>query len=68
MAGFSVLTYSAFQINSELGLITSLTIGLALLIDFLLLPGLLLLFAKDKDGQLSNTEGESHVEYAPSAS
>lgn len=66
MAGFSVLTYSAFQINAELGLITTLTIGLALLIDFLLLPGLLLLFAKDKDGQYSNTEGETDVQYASS--
>jgi len=68
MAGFSVLTYSAFQINSELGLITTLTIGLALLIDFLLLPGLLLLFARDKAAQHSNPEGENHEQLAPSAS
>ncbi len=68
MAGFSVLTYSAFQINAELGLITTLTIGLALAIDFLLLPGLLLLFARDKSGQQLNPEGEPHAQYAPSAS
>lgn len=67
MAGFFVLTFSAFQINAELGLITTLTIGLALLIDFLLLPGLLLLFAKDDDGRNKDTDGETHVEYAPSA-
>ncbi len=70
MAGFSVLTYSAFQINAELGLLTTLTIGLALVIDFLLLPGLLLLFARDKDkgGQHSTPEGEPHAHYAPSVS
>lgn len=68
MAGFSVLTYSAFQINAELGLLTTLTIGLALAIDFLLLPGLLLLFARDKDSQQLNDEGESNAQFAPSAS
>ena len=68
MAGFSVLAFSAFQINAELGLLTTMTIGLALILDFLLLPGLLLLFAKDKAPQQSHNEGETHAQYAPNAS
>ncbi len=43
LAGFLVLTLSAFKINQELGLLTSLTIGFALALDFLFLPGLLLM-------------------------
>lgn len=68
MAGFSVLAFSAFQINAELGLLTTMTIGLALVLDFLLLPGLLLLFAKDKTPQQSRNQGETHAQYAPTAS
>ncbi len=68
MAGFFVLTFSAFQINAELGLLTTLTIGLALTIDFLLLPGLLLLFARNKDRSNLNSEGEPDAQYAPSVS
>ena len=67
MAGFSVLAFSAFKINAELGLLTTLTIGLALIVDFLLLPGLLLLFAKDKTPKQPNNEGEPNVQYAASS-
>ncbi|HHJ14813.1 MAG TPA: RND family transporter [Gammaproteobacteria bacterium] len=42
MAGFLVLTYSPFELNSGMGLLTAITIGLALLADFLLLPTLLM--------------------------
>lgn len=42
MAGFLVLTLSAFKPNSGMGLMTSITIGLALIADFLFLPPLLL--------------------------
>jgi uncharacterized protein len=49
LAGFLVLTQSAFKINMELGMLTSLTIGLALILDFLLLPGLLLMTARESD-------------------
>jgi len=44
IAGFSVMTFSTFKLNFDLGLITSVTIGIALIIDFLLLPALLLKF------------------------
>ena len=43
-AGFSVLMLSTFKLNFELGLITAMTITIALIIDFLLLPALLLTF------------------------
>jgi len=41
-AGFSVLLFSTFKINFDLGLITGLTIVIALVVDLLLLPSLLL--------------------------
>lgn len=42
IAGFVVLSLSSFAMNSDRGLIASVTIALALLIDFLFLPTLLL--------------------------
>ena len=42
--GFSVLMLSTFKLNFELGLITSMTITIALIVDFLLLPVMLLTF------------------------
>lgn len=46
VAGFLVLTYSPFELNSGMGLLTAITIGLALLADFLLLPTLLMTLDK----------------------
>jgi len=40
--GFSVLALSAFELNSVMGLLTAITIVLALIIDFLFLPPLLI--------------------------
>ena len=40
--GFLVLAFSGFEINSDMGLMTALTIILALLLDFLFLPILLM--------------------------
>ncbi|MBO6837550.1 MAG: RND family transporter, partial [Alphaproteobacteria bacterium] len=42
IAGFGVLSFSAFQINSSLGMLTALTLAMALIADFLLLPAVLL--------------------------
>ncbi|MDT8387576.1 MAG: efflux RND transporter permease subunit [Thiogranum sp.] len=42
IAGFLVLTGSPFALNSGMGLLTAITIALALLADFLLLPTLLM--------------------------
>ena len=46
IAGFLVLTGSPFELNSGMGLLTAITIGLALLADFLLLPTLLMTLDK----------------------
>ncbi len=40
--GFIVLSFSAFEINESLGLMSAITIAAALLVDFLLLPPLLM--------------------------
>ncbi len=42
-AGFLVMTTSAFKLNADLGLMTVLSIVFALILDFLLLPALLML-------------------------
>ena len=46
IAGFLVLTRSPFELNSAMGLVSALTIGLALFADFLLLPTLLMTLDK----------------------
>ena len=47
VVGFLILSLSHFQINSDMGMATALTIALALVSDFLLLPPLLI-WLKDK--------------------
>ena len=42
ISGFMILTLSTFKLNSDMGLLTSVVIALALIADFLLLPALLL--------------------------
>lgn len=42
VAGFSVLAFSAFELNAGMGMLTAITIGLAALCDLFLLPPLLL--------------------------
>jgi len=44
IVGFATLSFSVFKLNSDMGLLTATTLGLALLFDFLLLPALVLLF------------------------
>ena len=41
--GFLVLTWSAFKLNADMGLMTVIAIVFALILDFLFLPALLLL-------------------------
>lgn len=50
-AGFLVLTLSSFELNSSLGAMTALTIGLALAADYLLLPPLLMKFDRNTNAQ-----------------
>jgi len=46
--GFGILAFSHFRMNADMGLLTAITIGLALLADFLLLPSLLIIFGGKK--------------------
>lgn len=46
VAGFAVLAMSGFRLNSDMGLLTGMIIVLALIIDLLFLPALLLRFNK----------------------
>lgn len=48
VAGFLVIAQSNFQVNSQMGLLTAITIAIALIVDFLFLPALLLLVDGDK--------------------
>lgn len=49
MAGFAVLALSGFRVTAEMGLLSAVTIGLALLADFFFLPPLLLYFDRVKE-------------------
>jgi predicted RND superfamily exporter protein len=46
VAGFGILTFSSFQINNTMGALTALSIFLALVVDFLLLPAMLIMLDK----------------------
>ena len=48
-AGFLVLSMSAFKLNSAMGLLTASTICIALVIDFLFLPPLLIALEEGRD-------------------
>jgi hypothetical protein len=48
VAGFYVLGTSSFKLNADMGLLTSVTMALALAIDFLILPPLLIRLSKIK--------------------
>ncbi len=47
-SGFMVLTLSPFSVNAEMGLMSAITIALALVVDFFFLPPLLLAVDKNK--------------------
>jgi len=67
VAGFMVLAQSSFKINADMGLLTALTILIALIVDFLFLPPLLMKL--DNDGSIDspaaptgNTDEKKSVE------
>lgn len=59
-AGFSILAFSSFKINQELGILTATAVVAALVLDFLLLPALLLVLDK-KSSRPSKIQGEQHA-------
>ncbi|MEW8188379.1 MAG: MMPL family transporter [Candidatus Thiodiazotropha endolucinida] len=48
MVGFGILAFSHFQLNAGMGMLTAITLGLALVADFLFLPPLLIYFGGKK--------------------
>lgn len=48
VAGFLVLYWSGFKVNSEMGILTAVTIAFALIADYLLLPPVLLALDRKK--------------------
>lgn len=58
VAGFMVLAQSSFKINADMGLLTALTILIALIVDFLFLPPLLMKL--DKKLSKNSIQGESN--------
>lgn len=52
--GFGILAFSKFELNAGMGLLTAITIALALLADFLFLPTLLMKFGVRKDETVAN--------------
>ena len=56
--GFLVLSLSTFQLNSGMGMLTSIVIAFALIADFLFLPPLLMKLEEKKNEQTdSDTDG-----------
>lgn len=51
VVGFSVLAFSTFMINAQMGLLTAIAILVALMMDFLMLPALLLIGYKPESEQ-----------------
>ena len=58
-AGFAVLVTSSFKFNADLGLITAISIVMAMLVNFLLLPSLLMLASKKTPEPQTNTLKET---------
>ena len=66
--GFSILSLSAFEMNAGMGRLTAITIVLALLTDFLLLPSLLMKIEGKQQSQTAKQEVRGTVESLTHAS
>lgn len=62
VAGFLVLSTSSFKLNSSMGLLTAIVIAVALIVDFLLLPPLLIKWdkwlSKGSSAKISKAQAE----------
>ncbi|MCR9907508.1 MMPL family transporter [Vibrio campbellii] len=70
VAGFSVLAMSSFRLNADMGQLSAIVIFIALVVDFLFLPTLLMLFDKATYSQNTGTkktpsESEKNVTATP---
>ena len=53
-AGFALIAFSTFQVNAQLGLLTAITVAVAMVFDFLVLPAILLAGRRKSDVQSNN--------------
>ncbi|MDK1311705.1 efflux RND transporter permease subunit [Pseudoalteromonas ardens] len=67
VAGFIVLAQSSFSLNADMGLMTAITIFVALVVDFLFLPPLLMMLDKRKNTQSSAQSEETQQTDTPLA-
>lgn len=62
VAGFLVIAQSNFLVNSQMGLLTALTIAIALIVDFLFLPPLLMYLDRKKQPETQIASGQSALQ------
>lgn len=67
VAGFMVLAQSSFKMNADMGLLTAITIFIALAIDFLFLPPLLIAIDKCKNSETSEQQTDNDAEQTQAA-
>ena len=60
-AGFGVLALSTFKVNAEMGLLTAIAVVVAVVVDFLLLPALLMI-GHNNETSTQPKERERHEE------
>ncbi|EIV1854613.1 MMPL family transporter [Vibrio vulnificus] len=65
VAGFSVLAMSQFRLNSDMGQLSAIVIFVALVIDFVLLPSLLMRFDTAEYAQLENSQESNTTPIQP---
>ena len=65
--GFGVLAFSAFRINAQMGLLTTLAIVLALVTDLLFLPALLMLGHQKTQKETVTMQPTKHLSPVPTA-
>lgn len=67
VAGFMVLAQSSFKLNADMGLLTGLTILIALIVDFLFLPPLLMKLDKSKATETTEEKNSNDGETSASS-
>lgn len=66
--GFGVLIFSTFKMNADMGLMTAMTLAIALIVDFLFLPALLMKVDKDGGDKVDEkNDGEAELAKAKPA-
>lgn len=60
-AGFLVLAFSSYKLNVDMGILTATAVGVALTMDFLLLPTLLMIMDKDKQCNCATCREQASV-------